>query len=297
MPTKFNKKNFKGNKSLATYLQEIREQKLLTENDEIKLAKKIGKGSRAAFHELVKGNLRFVVSIAKQYVGRGMSLDDLINEGNLGLIKAAYRYDPEKFVKFISYAVWWVRQSISQSLGEGGKVIRLPLNKISAINAYSIARNMLYQMNRREATYGELTDTLKIKEKDLISIIDSYKFPLYADSAPREDDNYSYIDILADDNDTTLTEKRDSSDFHKILNRILNSLPDKEREVICYFFGFQGHPEKTLDEIGAILNLTRERVRQLKESTIKNMKKNKLINKLRNFLGKNFYLGEKFVEF
>lgn len=297
MSTKYRKKSYNGSKSLSKYLSEIRQQKLLTEEEEISLAKRIHHGDMVALYELINGNLRFVVSIAKQYVGRGLSLDDLINEGNWGLIKGAYRYNPDKSVKFISYAVWWVRQAISQALSEGSRPIRLPLNKVMFLNLFSVARNRIYQEKRREATLEELGDALKIQEKELTSIIDSYKFPFYVDSAPREDDNYSYADILADDNDTVLTENRDFSDFHMILNRILSSLSKKEREVICYFYGLQNHSIKTLDEIGHILGLTRERVRQLKESTIKNIRKNKDICKLRPFLDKNFCFGHKFVDF
>ena len=293
MAARYRKRVYKGSKSLSRYLLEIRKQKLLSEEEEIDLARRIQNGDRDALYELINGNLRFVVSIAKQYVGRGLPLEDLINEGNLGLIKGAYRYDPSKLVKFISYAVWWVRQAISQALSEGSRVIRLPLNKVTSINEYSVKRNRLNQEKRRDATYDELTEALKIKEADLISLIDSYKYVVNADSAPGEDDNYSYLDILADENDTVLTERRDALDFHKILDKILSLLPYKEREVICYSYGLCNHCVKTLDEIGCILGLTRERVRQLREGTIKDIKMNKYnidIDKLRRFLGKNFRL-------
>lgn len=286
--TSKHKINFVGSKTLSRYLLEINEEEILSESDEIALSKKIHKGDQEAAEKLIRCNLRFVVSIAKQYNGRGLSLEDLINEGNIGLIKGVYKFDGSRGIKFISYAVWWIRQAISQALNECSRVVRLPLNKVNNLTSFVIARNALYQIHRRDPTLHELAAKLGITMNELIAIVDTYKFPLYADSAPKDDDNYSFVDILADENDTSLTEKKDSIAFNKVINQILSKLTDVESEVVKRFFGFPPFKPNTLDEIGDILNLTRERVRQIKEKAILNIKKSPDCDKLRAYLSKNF---------
>lgn len=281
----------KSSETLTKYLREINSEDTLTEEEEIELAKRIKNGDKAAVEKLIKCNLRFVISIAKQYNGRGLSIDDLVNEGNLGLIKGVYKYDETRGIKFISYAVWWIRQSISQALSECSRVVRLPLNKVNNLNRFVVARNKLQQKNRREPTIYELSQELKMNIDEVMSVIDTYKFPLYADSAPKDDDSYSFVDILADENDNLMTEKKDLDSFNEEINSILSKLDKVEEDVIRYYFGFPPCKMMTLDEIGSILNLTRERVRQIKEKAISNIKKFDECDKLREYIDKTFTRG------
>ena len=293
MAQKISKKrtNIVGSETLTRYLHEVNNEKMLTETEEIELAQRIKNGDKEAVDTLINCNLRFVISIAKQYNGRGLSLDDLINEGNIGLIKGVHKYDETRGIKFISYAVWWIRQSISQALSECSRIVRLPLNKVNNLNKFVVSKNKLSQKNRRDPTIYELAEDLKISVNELMTIVDTYKFPLYADSAPKDDDNYSFVDILADENDTTITEKKDSIAFSKVLDEILSRLSNVEATVIRHYFGFPPCKVKTLDEIGTILHLTRERVRQIKEKAISNIQKDPSCNKLRPFINKNFFIN------
>ena len=293
MPGKMPKKktSIVGSETLTRYLHEVNNEDMLKEEEEIELAKRIKKGDQEAIDKLIKCNLRFVISIAKQYNGRGLSLDDIINEGNIGLIKGVHKYDETRGIKFISYAVWWIRQAISQALSECGRIVRLPLNKVNNLNKFVVSKNKLNQKNRREPTIYELAEDLKISVNEVMTIIDTYKFPLYADSAPKDDDNYSFVDILADENDTNITEKKDSLAFSKVLDEILSRLSNVEATVIKHYFGFPPYKVKTLDEIGTILHLTRERVRQIMEKAISNIQKDSSCDKLRPFINKNFTIN------
>ena len=276
MSQKISKKriNIVGSETLTRYLHEVNNEKMLTEKEEIELAQRIKNGDKEAVDTLIKCNLRFVISIAKQYNGRGLSLDDLINEGNIGLIKGVHKYD-----------------EISQALSECSRIVRLPLNKVNNLNKFVVSKNKLSQKNRRDPTIYELAEDLKISVNELMTIVDTYKFPLYADSAPKDDDNYSFVDIVADENDTTITEKKDSIAFSKVLDEILSRLSNVEATVIRHYFGFPPCKVKTLDEIGTILHLTRERVRQIKEKAISNIQKDPSCNKLRPFINKNFFIN------
>jgi RNA polymerase primary sigma factor len=272
--------------SLDKYLHEIGKVELLSGEEEVELAKLIKKGDREALDKLIKANLRFVVSVAKQYQNQGLSLPDLINEGNLGLIKAAERFDETRGFKFISYAVWWIRQSILQALAEQSRIVRLPLNKIGSINKINKAINKLEQEFQREPTVDELADLVESKS-ELIEDAMNFSNVHISMDAPLHDEemNNMYDIILNEDSPSPDSELIDSS-LRKEIERSLSTLGEREADILRYYFGLNKYPPHTLEEIGDEFGLTRERVRQIKEKAIKKLK-----NQYRNRLLKA-YLGQ-----
>jgi RNA polymerase primary sigma factor len=271
--------------SLDKYLHEIGKIELLTPEIEVELAKRIKIGDRQAFETLIKGNLRFVVSVSKQYQNQGLSLSDLINEGNLGLIKAAERFDETRGFKFISYAVWWIRQSVLQALAEQARIVRLPLNKIGSISKINRTFNQLEQEFQREPTSEELASALDLNPVVIEDSLNLSGLHISMDAPLREDEDNNLYDVMLNDNSPSADNELMMNSLRNEIERSLSTLSEREAYVLRYFFGLHGLMILTLEEIGENLNLTRERVRQIKEKAIKKLK-----NKYRNQLLKA-YLG------
>lgn len=277
--------NNRSEQSLEKYLQEISEVPLLSQEEEIRLAKDVKNGSQEALEKLTKANLRFVVSVAKQYQNQGLSLGDLINEGNLGLIKAAYRFDVTRGFKFISYAVWWIRQSILQALAEQSRVVRLPLNRVGAINKIGKAFNSLEQEFEREPSPSEIAEELDMSAFEVDDTLKMSGKHISLDAPFNQDAESRLLDILEN-------EELPSPDYLLIneslkieIERALARLAKREAEVVKLYFGLgQEHP-LTLEEIGERFGLTRERVRQIKEKAIKRLQHASKSKPLRSYLG------------
>jgi len=274
-------------KSLDQYLQEIGKVDLLTPNDEIELAIKIKKGDRLAQEQLIKANLRFVVSVAKQFQNQGLSLGDLINEGNIGLIKAAERFDETRGFKFISYAVWWVRQSIMQAIADQSRVVRLPLNRVGNLTKISKAYRDLEQEYERKPTTDELALILDMTADEVAYALQIAGRQVSMDAPLKEGDDgkNSLVDILPNDEQplpdfTLMTES-----LKKEAANVLSTLSEREAEVIKLYFGIGGDHSATLEEIGERFNLTRERVRQIKEKALRNLRQSKKSGRLKAYLG------------
>mgnify|MGYP001279640156 CR=1 FL=1 len=272
--------------SLDKYLHEIGKVELLSAEKEVELAKRIKKGDRQALETLIKANLRFVVSVSKQYQNQGLSLPDLINEGNLGLIKAAERFDETRGFKFISYAVWWIRQSILQALAEQARIVRLPLNKIGSINKINKTFSQLEQEFQREPTPDELAEILETKPELIESSLNISNIHLSMDAPLKEDDGNNMYDVMLNEDSPSPDNELIYNSLRKEIERSLSTLGDREAEILRYYFGLNGYPPSTLEEIGDEFGLTRERVRQIKEKAIKKLK-----NQYRNRLLKS-YLGQ-----
>ncbi len=272
--------------SLDKYLHEIGKIELLGPELEVELAKQVKLGDRQAFETLIKANLRFVVSVAKQYQNQGLSLSDLINEGNLGLIKAAERFDETRGFKFISYAVWWIRQSILQSLAEHARIVRLPLNKIGSISKINRTFSQLEQEYQREPTPEELSSVLEIKPDLIEDSLNMTSIHISMDAPLREDEENTLYDILLNNDSPFADNELIKNSLKKEIERSLSTLSEREGDILRYFFGLNDYPPLTLEEIGERMDLTRERVRQIKEKAIKKLK-----NKYRNQLLKT-YLGQ-----
>jgi RNA polymerase primary sigma factor len=272
--------------SLDKYLHEIGKIELLTPESEVELAKRIKMGDRQAFEKLIKGNLRFVVSVSKQYQNQGLSLSDLINEGNLGLIKAAERFDETRGFKFISYAVWWIRQSVLQALAEQARIVRLPLNKIGSISKINRAFSKLEQEYQREPTTDELASILEINPSLIEDSVNLSGLHISMDAPLRDDEDNNLYDVMLNDESPSADNELMLNSLRKEIERSLSTLSEREADVLRYFFGLNGYPILTMEEIGEKLFLTRERVRQIKEKAIKKLK-----NKFRNQLLRS-YLGQ-----
>jgi len=271
--------------SLDKYLHEIGKVDLLSTEEEVSLARKIKHGDEAALQQLIKANLRFVVSVAKQYQNQGLSLPDLINEGNLGLIKAAQRFDESRGFKFISYAVWWIRQSILQALAEQARIVRLPLNKIGSLNKINKAFSELEQRFEREPTVDELSEILEIAPRDIKEAMKSSNRPISMDAPISNDDDGNMYDVMLN-TDTPSPDKGLLNDsLRREIERALATLTDRESTIVKLYFGLNGAPPHTLDEIGLELDLTRERVRQIKEKAIKRLKHATRSKILKTYLG------------
>jgi len=272
--------------SLDKYLQEIGKVSLLTPEEEIDLSIRIKKGDQAALERLVKANLRFVVSVSKQYQNQGLSLGDLINEGNLGLIKAAKRFDETRGFKFISYAVWWIRQSILQALAEQSRIVKLPLNRVGALNKIGRAYNSLEQEYEREPTASEIADELNM---DLSEVSEAMKISskhISMDAPFTKGDDNSLLDVLASDDNPLPDNSLMSDSLKGEIERALSTLTEREAEVIKLYFGFgEDANSLTLEEIGEIFHLTRERVRQIKEKAIRRLRHTSRSKNLRAYLG------------
>lgn len=269
--------------SLDKYLQEIGREELISVSEEVELAQRIKKGDHAALEKLTRANLRFVVSVAKQYQNQGLSLPDLINEGNLGLIRAAQKFDETRGFKFISYAVWWIRQSILQALAEQSRIVRLPLNQVGSLNKITKELSKFEQENERRPSPEELAERLGMpvdKVSDTLKVSGRH---ISVDAPFVEGEDNSLLDVLPNDDSPMADQTLNQESLSKEVDRALKQLYDREREIIKMFFGI-GYPEMTLEEIGEKFDLTRERVRQIKEKAIKRLKgsKSKL---LKSYLG------------
>jgi RNA polymerase primary sigma factor len=273
------------NKSLDKYLQEIGKVDLLSPEDEIQLAIKIRKGDRSAFEQLTKANLRFVVSVAKQYQNQGLSLGDLINEGNLGLIKAATRFDETRGFKFISYAVWWIRQSILQALAEQSRIVRLPLNRVGTLNKIGKAYSNLEQEYEREPNSSELAKELQIDKEEVVEAFKISGRHISMDAPLTQGDENRLLDILENEEHPAPDHLLMSESLKTEINRILSTLSDREAEVIKFYFGLNKEHSLTLEEISERFNLTRERVRQIKEKAIRRLRHASRCKNLKSYLG------------
>lgn len=271
--------------SLDKYLHEIGKVDLLSPEKEVELAKKIKKGDREAFEQLINSNLRFVVSVAKQYQNQGLTLPDLINEGNLGLIKAAQRFDETRGFKFISYAVWWIRQSILQALAEQARIVRLPLNKIGSINKINKTFNQLEQEFQREPTTKEISEMLDLTPEVIEEAMKAAGHHLSMDAPMRDDDGNNMYDVLLNMDTPSPDRGLLNSSLQKEIERSLATLGERESEIVRYYFGLNGTRPHTLEEIGEVFGLTRERVRQIKEKAIKKLKNNYRNKLLKSYLG------------
>ena len=248
--------------SLDKYLQEIGKVDLLTPDEEVELAKRIKEGDQMALERLTKANLRFVVSVAKQYQNQGLSLGDLINEGNLGLIKAAQRFDETRGFKFISYAVWWIRQSILQALAEQSRIVRLPLNRVGSLNKISKTFSELEQKYEREPSPDELADVLDVTSSEVVDTMKISGRHVSMDAPFVQGEENSLLDVLENDTDPTPDQGLINDSLRKEVQRALSTLTQREADVIALYFGLNGEHAMTLEEIGEKFNLTRERVRQ-----------------------------------
>ncbi|MGM0612890.1 MAG: sigma-70 family RNA polymerase sigma factor [Bacteroidota bacterium] len=270
--------------SVDKYLQEIGKEDLLTADDEVKLAQRIRAGDRAALEKLTRANLRFVVSVAKQYQNQGLSLPDLINEGNLGLIKAAKKFDETKGFKFISYAVWWIRQSILQALAEQSRIVRLPLNQIGSINKINKAQHRFEQENERAPSNDEIADTVELSPDKISEAMKINGKHMSMEAPFSETEDNCLIDVMPNENapgaDNTLLSESLTSE----VERALSTLTERERKIIKYFFGI-GVQDLTLEEIGNKMGLTRERVRQIKEKAIRRLRHRARSKLLKDYLG------------
>ncbi len=272
--------------SLDKYLHEIGKVELLTAEREVELAKKIRKGDNAALETLIKANLRFVVSVSKQYQNQGLSLSDLINEGNLGLIKAAQRFDETRGFKFISYAVWWIRQSILQALAEQARIVRLPLNKIGSINKINKTFSKLEQEYQREPTIDEVALMMETKPELIEDSLNVSSVHVSMDAPLKDEEGNNLYDVMLNNDSPSPDNKLINNSLKNEIERSLATLGDREAEILRYYFGLNSYQPHTLEEIGDEFGLTRERVRQIKEKAIKKLK-----NQYRNRLLKT-YLGQ-----
>lgn len=271
--------------SVDKYLQEIAKVGMITAEEEVQLAQRIRQGDRFALDKLTKANLRFVVSVSKQYQNQGLSLPDLINEGNLGLIKAAHRFDETRGFKFISYAVWWIRQSILQALAEQARIVRLPLNKIGTINKINKAFSMLEQKYEREPYPHEIADVLSISEYEVKQSLSYSGRHVSMDAPMIQGEDVTMYEVLQN-GDGNLLEKKLLSDSLKVeIERAIATLTPRESQIIRLYFGLGDTPPYTLEEIGEKLMLTRERVRQIKEKAIRKLKHLSRSKILKGYLG------------
>lgn len=272
--------------SLEKYLQEIGKVELITPEEEVQLAEKIRQGDQCALDRLTKANLRFVVSVAKQYQNQGLTLPDLINEGNLGLIKAAQRFDETRGFKFISYAVWWIRQSILQALAEQSRIVRLPLNKVGLTNRISKAFQMLEQEFEREPTSEELADYLEITAEEVASTLLMGVRHVSVDSPLADGEDNTLIDVLINSNASKTDEKLEHFESLKTeIDRSLKTLTERQKNVICYFYGIGVDHPLSLEDIGDRYHLTRERVRQIKDKAINKLRSTSRCKQLKVYLG------------
>jgi RNA polymerase primary sigma factor len=271
--------------SLDKYLQEIGKVDLLTPQEEIDLARRINKGDQKALEKLTKANLRFVVSVAKQYQNQGLSLGDLINEGNLGLIKAAKRFDETRGFKFISYAVWWIRQSILQALAEQSRIVRLPLNRVGALNKISKAFSTLEQEFEREPSASELAEEL---DMSLFEVSDTLKISgrhLSMDAPFAQGEDNRLLDVIQDQRQPSPDHQLMEESLKVEVRRALNTVSEREAQVIRLYFGLDQEHSLTLEEIGEKFNVTRERIRQIKEKAIRRLRHASRSKALRAYLG------------
>lgn len=283
-----NKITNRDSNSIKAYLVEIGKIDLLTEEEELDLAQRSKKGDKVAREKLINANLRFVVSVAKQYQNQGMPLDDLICEGNIGLIKAAERFDSTKGFKFISYAVWWIRQSVLAALADNSRIVRLPSNQISKLYKIGKISETFEQQNQREPTKDELAELMEDDPYKISHILSmkgrhsSLDAPIKNDS---KDDSFSLYDVISSDEQSNIEEIMSNESMKSDIEESLNSLKTvRQKEIICMYFGVSGYPAMTLEEIGEYFELTRERVRQIKDTAIRSLRYRKKSKVLREHL-------------
>ncbi|HZK08903.1 MAG TPA: RNA polymerase sigma factor RpoD/SigA [Bacteroidales bacterium] len=270
--------------SLDKYLHEIGQQPLITPEEEVALAQRIRQGDHEALRQLTLANLRFVISVSKQYQNQGLSLPDLINEGNLGLMKAAQRFDETRGFKFISYAVWWIRQSIMQALAEQARIVRLPLNRIGLINRVQRLISILEQELGRRPEPGEIASVIDLTEKEVLDLLRNVGRHASIDAPLGEDDDNTLLDTLQQNNEQTPEAVLLRESLHIEINRFISTLTHREAEILRLFFGLSCSYPLTLDEIGERLNISRESVRQLKERAIRTLKQNSKCFLLKSYL-------------
>ncbi len=278
--------NRRESQSLEKYFQEISKVELLTLEEEVELARRIKKGDKQALDKLTKANLRFVVSVAKQYQNRSLSLNDLINEGNVGLVKAAQKFDETRGFKFISYAVWWIRQSIMQALAEQSRIVRLPLNRTGALSKINKAFAELEQVYEREPTPEELAKVLDMDPDEVTSTLNAGAKQVSMDAPFVDGESNSLLDVIEDKSIQRTDQGVNYTDsLRKETLRTLSTLTEREQQVIMMFFGITGEHPMSLEQIGETLGLTRERVRQIKEKAIKKLRSSKRSKLLAEYLG------------
>ncbi|MBL7138657.1 MAG: RNA polymerase sigma factor RpoD/SigA [Bacteroidales bacterium] len=271
--------------SLDKYLQDIGKEELITADEEVTLAQRIKQGDQVALEKLCKANLRFVVSVAKQYQNQGLSLPDMINEGNLGLIKAAKRFDETRGFKFISYAVWWIRQSILQALAEQARIVRLPLNQVGSLNKVNKMSSRLEQVYERPPSADEIAKEMDLPEHKVQEALKMGSRTLSMDAPLDQDEEMKFLDIFVPDDSPGTDEILLRESLAHEIQRSLSTLTEKEREIINMFYGI-GYPHSyTLEEIGTMFDLTRERVRQIKEKAIRRLKHSSRSKLLKTYLG------------
>ena len=270
--------------SLEKYLQEIGHEELLSTDEEVELAQRIRKGDRKALDKLTKANLRFVVSVAKQYQNQGLSLSDLINEGHLGLIKAAEKFDETRGFKFISYAVWWIRQAILQAIAEQSRIVRLPLNQVGSVNKINRLLNKFEQENERRPSVDEISEQIDLPEDKVGEAMLANTRHVSVDAPFIDGEDNSLLDVLVNDDAPMADRQLVLESLREEISNVLNTLSDRERCVIKAFYGI-GEPEMTLEEIGNKYGLTRERVRQIKEKAIRHLRSNTKNKLLKAYLG------------
>lgn len=270
--------------SLEKYLQEIGHEELLTTEQEVELAQKIRKGDKKALERLCKANLRFVVSVAKQYQNQGLSLPDLINEGNLGLIKAAEKFDDTRGFKFISYAVWWIRQSILQAIAEQSRLVRLPLNQVGSVSRIMREAYKFEQEHERKPSINEMAERIDMPEDKIADAMNANSHEVSVDAPFVNGEEGSIVDSMTNPDSPTTDNELVKESLRTEVERMIKLLGDREQKVIKAFFGI-GEPELTLEEIGVKYNLTRERVRQIKEKAIRRIRHNTKNKLLKSYLG------------
>ncbi len=270
--------------SLDKYLQEIGKEELITVEEEVELAQRIKKGDQAALEKLTRANLRFVVSVAKQYQNQGLSLPDLINEGNLGLIKAAEKFDETRGFKFISYAVWWIRQSILQALAEQSRIVRLPLNQVGSLNKINKAYSKFEQENERKPSPEELADSLELPADKVADTLRVSGRHVSVDAPFVDGEDNSLLDVLVNNDSPNADRALIQESLAREIHRALATLTEREADIIRLFFGI-GCQEMTLEEIGERFGLTRERVRQIKEKAIRRLRHTSRSKLLKSYLG------------
>lgn len=275
----------KGTQSLERYFKEVGAVELLTPQEEIELAIRIKQNDRKALKKLVSANLRFVVSVAKTYQNHGMSLEDLINEGNLGLMKAAHRFDETRGFKFISYAVWWIKQGILQAIAEKTRLIRLPMNRVGTLTKIGKVFSQLEQKHDRAPTSEEIADVLEIDSEEVTLTIKKATRAVSMDSAIHADGKNRLMDILPNNNDPEPDADIMDQSLRVEVNHILHSLSDRESRILKLYYGLDGEKAHTLEEVGIEFRLTRERIRQIKEKALNKLRNNSRSNLLRQYFG------------
>ena len=270
--------------SLEKYLQEIGKEEMISVEEEVELAQQIRKGDRKALERLTRANLRFVVSVAKQYQNQGLSLSDLINEGNLGLIKAAEKFDETRGFKFISYAVWWIRQSILQAIAEQSRIVRLPLNQVGSVNKINRILSKFEQENERRPSVEEISQVINLPEDKVDEAMNANTRHVSVDAPFADGDEGSLLDILVNESSPMADRQLVMESLQAEIKQALRILNDRERNVVEAFFGING-PELTLEEIGEKYGLTRERVRQIKEKAIRRLREGTKNKMLKAYLG------------